>query len=495
MNTQLQQYPDEKVMMAPQWVYDLAEIDLLDALMGTVGTVGAYAAGGIPGVIAWGGFTVTVTVLRKTPVIPWAVRTYLAWRANPKVINGKFRDAVIPAWKDDATEVVVHPRHREQVAVSRQREANSREQGAVSGEQTTVREARPARKVLPGFVGFQIVVYGPTGSGKSSVIKLLIMLRPKHRIIVIDPKYKPGNWPSRSYVVGKGLNFKEIDAALDALLGELKRRIEALGEGQTDFRPLLVAVDELSILTQYVPDAGERLIQIAQLGREVQMFTILTPHSTEVEQMGFQGKGNARENFVYIGLPPINPLDEGAKHKPRVATVHLGSPRRKGNEPLGKFVVPIPRRYTGTPKFGLPAFIQQGVPGVSPAGVPERSGDSVPGSRDTLGTGTETVFAARYSDPDSEDARKLAMYLAGHGFGTRKIAKFLPFGNTAAGQLAREVLHGMEQRPPRPAPGSEAEQEMIRYLHWDCGAPLERIAKLLDGNTWENLARISRVVG
>ncbi len=468
--------------MAPPWAYRMTTFDALDLTVGVVGLLMGFAVAGVPGLFGWAVLWIGgVNVLRKTPLVPRLIDLYQSWRANRQIVEGQFREAFFPGL-NGGDKTVVQP------------QAISRKPTAVSGEQATPATAvRP--KVLPGFVGFQIVVYGPTGSGKSSVIKQLIMLRPKHRIIVIDPKYKPGNWPSRSYVVGKGLDFEEIDAALDALLGELKRRIEALGEGQTDFRPLLVAVDELSILTQYVPDAGERLIQIAQLGREVQMFTILTPHSTEVEQMGFQGKGNARENFVYIGLPPINPLDEGAKHKPRVATVHLGSPRRKGNEPLGKFVVPIPRRYTGTPKFGLPAFIQQGVPGVSPVGVPERSGDSVPGSRDTLGTGTETGFTIRYSDPDSEDARKLAMYLAGHGFGTRKIAKFLPFGNTAAGQLAREVLHGMEQRPPRPASGSEAEQEMIRYLHWDCGAPLERIAKLLDGNTWENLARISRVVG
>jgi len=485
-------------MMAPRWVYDLAEIDLIDAMMGTVGTLGAYAVGGVPGIVAWAGFTATVTVLRKTPIIPWTVRTIAEWRANPKVIEGKFRDVVIPAWREDAGEMLVHPRYRGRAPVSGAPVSSVPVKRAPVRETAseTVRPARP--KVLPGFTGFQIVVYGPTGSGKSSVIKLLIMHRQKAAIIVIDPKYKPGNWPSRSYVVGKGLNFDEIDAALDALLGEMKRRIEALGEGESRFRPMLIAVDELSILTQYVPNAGERLIQIAQLGREVKMFTILTPHSTEVEQMGFQGKGNARENFVYIGLPPINPLDEQAKHKPRIATVHLGNPRRKDNKPLGTFVIPIPRVYTGRPRFGLPAWLgqggSQGGSGVVPAGgsqvVPV--GGSARGT--TPDTGSDTGFTARYADPDSEGARKLAEYLARQGFGIRKIRTFLPFRAAEASRLAREVLGQMTQVPPRPAPGSDAEREMVRYLHRDCGAPLERIAKLLDGNTWENLARIEKIV-
>ncbi len=91
---------------------------------------------------------------------------------------------------------------------------------------------------------------------------------------------------------------------------------------------------------------------------------------------------------------------------------------------------------------------------------------------------------------DSAETHKLAHYLAHHGYGIRKLRDFLPFASSDAQALAREILREIIQMPARPVAGSDTEYEMVRYLHGDCGAPLERIAKLLDGNTWENLARI-----
>ena len=89
---------------------------------------------------------------------------------------------------------------------------------------------------------------------------------------------------------------------------------------------------------------------------------------------------------------------------------------------------------------------------------------------------------------------RLATYLANQGYGIRKIGKFLPFGNSEAQSFAREILSEMRIQPERPAADSAAEREMVRYLHGDCGAPLERIARLLDGNTWENLDRIQAYI-
>ncbi|MBU1660693.1 MAG: hypothetical protein KKD28_04395 [Chloroflexi bacterium] len=174
--------------------------------------------------------------------------------------------------------------------------------------------------------------------------------------MIFDPHYWPGSWPGWATVIGSGLNWEQIDQALDYLLEKMQSCYQERAQGKNEFPPIVIAVDEISALTDELPDAGTHLIKIAQQGRKVGMFTILTSHSTEVAQMGFAGKGNARENFIFIELPFVPAED---LYKPRVATIYQGNPRRKGNEPMGRYIVPPLREYTGRPNLNL-CWLRQG---------------------------------------------------------------------------------------------------------------------------------------
>ena len=393
-------------MMAPRWVYDLAEIDLIDAMMGTVGTLGAYAVGGVPGIVAWAGFTATVTVLRKTPIIPWTVRTIAEWRANPKVIEGKFRDVVIPAWRDDAGEMLVHPRYRGRAPVSSAPVSSAPVSSApVSG--VPVADApvakRPASPVVQASTGFSvrtwvqqyrgleklpplqgrhIILYGPTNAGKSGAIKWIFRQRQDAVLIIGDPHYQPGNWPGRAYVLGKGRNFGEIAAGVRQVVAELDRRAHHLAEGGTpDWKPILLFVDEISSAAKVTPEILNDLQMLAREGRKYGIFVLANAHGPNLSTLGFKsGEGDQRANFAFIKLPDV---PQAVQHLPRIVEVWRGgAPRDETSTYLGRFVVPAPVRYTGRPHFGLPAWLGQGVPGLSLAGVPDRLGDSVPGAGD-----------------------------------------------------------------------------------------------------------------
>jgi hypothetical protein len=471
---------DPGASVSADWLSELTEPHWMDIPGVFVGVPASFAAGGYLGMFVYTTGYIVMRVTMTTPLAKmisrWVFDSFTVRLNRRLTIQANFYKQAGPIYSPS------QPLAHQSADQSFQRPAASSivDPAAISC----------GYKVLPGFVGRQIVVYGPTGSGKSSVLKALIMHRQKDDIVVIDPKYKPGNWPSRSMVIGGGLNWEQIDEGLTTLLNELKCRVKALGQGVTDFRPLTIAVDELSILTQYVPDAGTRLIQLAQLGREVKMFTILTPHSTEVEQMGFQGKGNARENFVYIGLESVNPLDEGAMQKPRIVTVHMGNPRRKGNYPLGDFIVPYPRIYTGRPRFRL--FLS----GVSDNDQAVSQSMSQPVSADVSVSQTrvDTVqtqgFSSRYK-PGNVETMHLVEYLVQHGYGTRKIGEFLPFAVTQGREMARQAMS--ETKPgSRPPANTDAEKDLVLHLAAQFGAPAHRIARLLDGNDQVSLERISR---
>ncbi len=278
-------------------------------------------------------------------------------------------------------------------------------------------------------------------------------------------------------------------------MGTRYRQLASQPRGAVRFRPLVLVVDEMSALAMEIPDAGKRLFTLAQQGRKVDIWTILTPHSTEVEQMGAQGRGNARENFAYLEMPFVS---EEEKYKPRIVTLYYGNPRRKDNVPVGRFIVPQPKVYAGTPTLN-PTWINraQPVPNPVPMGAPEKIRHSVPEHRHTLEPGrhwpSEADFGQKFGK-DAELAGRLALYLLQQGYGVRKVSTFLPFANDDA----RTMVNTLQTRLPhvtgeRPAPGSPAEVQLVKRLH-ALGAPLRRIVVLLDGNDGENLARIETYI-
>jgi len=332
------------------------------------------------------------------------------------------------------------------------------------------------RGELPAYDGRQVVVYGPTGSGKSSVIQHIFGLRDGIKII-IDPHYKPGNWHPDTIVIGAGRKWEVVEPILDEILAEMSRRYETRTSGEDDFIPLTIAVDELSALAYHNRDAVKKLIDLTQEGRKVKVYVILTPHGSEVESMGIAGLGDARDNYVFIGLSPVKRGDE---EKQRLAEVHLGNPRRKDTERDGYFIVPAPTLFQGEARL---IDTLAGVFGVSETRVRE------------IGH-TQTQVKARFEDtyrPDTAETAQLCDYLASNGYSQRKIAEVLPFAAQRARECAARALANTEPGE-RPEPDTMEEAQLIAELAKDYGVPSNRIARLLDGNDYENLARIERIV-
>lgn len=481
----------------PRWLQRLATFDGIDTVLLFFGLPTAYAAGGVPGLFLAGLLFGGQIVVRKTPLLPHTLRA-LDWSA--RVLRGDTRllragaAQVFQFLEDEAASIPPAQLPAMEVSTAKQTASISR----------TIPGHRKARyrglERLPSLEGYQIVIYGPTRSGKSSVIKALLITRQDAELIILDPHYEPGSWPGRANVVGPGLNWAAIDRAIDYTLSEMQaryRRLAASPRGTLTFRPLVLAVDEMSALAMEIPDAGKRLFNLAQQGRKVSVWTILTPHSTEVVQMGAQGRGDARENFAYIEMPLVTKEDQ---HMPRVVTVYHGNPRRKDNAPVGRYIVPAPKEYTGSPALN-PERICGGRDQRVPEGMSGSSRHTVPGDRHTAGPSrhtqieSDTSFSNRteffklYSR-ESEHARHLAEYLLRCGYGTRKISVFLPFANTEARALVHDLQAGRSMPlGTRPAPQSPEEVALVQRLR-QIGAPLRRIAALLDGNDSENLTRI-----
>ena len=478
----------------PDWLHHLAEMDAIDTIMGMVGYPLAYAFGDIPGLLIWTGTIAGVTLLRKTPLVPATLRLVMDLFQRPKVVRGQFRDVVLPLMR--AEPIKVESTIATVVDLALAPDTDPTKVMSVKPAPYSVREfvqAYQRFEKLPALPGLHIVIFGPTGSGKSSIIKALLRHHQEAVLLIGDPHYVPGNWPARAYVVGKGRNFGEIAAAIRALVIEMNRRYRAAAEGRlnlTTIQPIYFVADELSALAENEPDAIAGLVTLAQEGRKARVFVIMTPHGQQVKTMGLEGRGDARENFAFIAAQRV---PEKFKPFPRIVSVTLGPPKSAGSEKLGYFVVPSPPMYTGTPTFGLPSCLCSGVSeGVSqgaselPAPVSGTSRQGVSAAGHTPDTGFATRFGRH-----SAATHDLIATLAKHGYGLRKIGDFLPFASAEAREMAKDVLRTIATLPERPAAGSPTEIELVRYLHLECGAPLERIANLLNGNQWENLARIS----
>jgi hypothetical protein len=488
--------PSPEVDSSPRWMHRLANFDGLDTVLLFFGFPIAYSAGGVPGLFVGGLLLGTQMILRKTPALPrtaqaldWSLR---AARGERQVLAQIFQ------FLEDETAQVGQPDLAETPPPTLPAPPPSALLAPVPsfGLRTSYKPAYRGLEKLPPLLGYQIVIYGPTKSGKSSVIKALLMARQEADLLILDPHYEPGNWPSRAVVVGPGLNWPAIDHAIDYTQIEMGTRYHQLASqprGAVRFRPLVLVVDEMSALTMEIPDAGKRLFNLAQQGRKVDIWTILTPHSTEVEQMGAQGRGNARENFAYIEMPFVS---EAEKYKPRVVTLYYGNPRRKDNVPVGRFIVPQPKVYAGTPTLN-PTWLNRAhpVPKGVPGTVPEHNRHSVPANRHTLEPGrhrpSEAEFGQKFGR-ESEFAGRLALYLLQQGYGVRKVSAFLPFANDDARVLVNTLRAQFPHLPgERPTPGSPAEIQLVQRLG-SLGAPLRRIAVLLNGNDGENLARIEK---
>ncbi|GAB4397899.1 MAG: hypothetical protein OHK0052_20600 [Anaerolineales bacterium] len=469
--------------------------DILDTLLMFTSLVTGFAIGNMPGLLGGFGLFWAVRILRQTPIIPATWRFFRNVFAGDKSTLDGIARVIFPAMQDDAP-----PQNPSRPVAADAAPAGLRATVSVPPPvaapaltRTPVSRYRGLTS-LPDFPDRQIIVYGPTGGGKSSVLRILLdywHARGAHAI-VLDPHYKPGEWQTWVTLAGKGRDFDTIAQVIQWGSSLLTARYQQRANGFDAFAPVYIVVDELSTLVEAIPNAAESLLEIAREGRKVKVFVVLTPHSAQVADLGIEGRGENRENFIFIKLPQVT---EAEKHLPRIVDVFYGNPhRRGGNEPAGRYIIPAPKPVTGEPNFNVQAFMQGvggGVPGTVPGTGPGTVPGGVPNTFPAGNTFRNTLrFESRFSR-NADDTRDLVCDLLGNGFGNRRIAEFLPFRLEDARALVEEIRATLTDLPEAPpAAGTTEELALVRYLANECRAPLERIAALLHGNTHDNLNRI-----
>ena len=350
-------------------------------------------------------------------------------------------------------------------------------------------------KVIPAFTGRQMVVYGPTGTGKTTLLQQVLSQR-QGIVVIIDPHYAAGKgkWHSGWIIIGAGRRFDEIDATLKILVAVMEHRYQQAAQGLDQFTPLHIAVDELSAFASNIPDGAKNLISLIQEGRKIGIFVILTPHSPEVRQMGFEGRGGARDNLVFVRMPVIRP---GEETKQRVVTVYYGNPMT--TEPDGQYIVPPPAVYQGEPRLMSAAELATKL-GVSQDDRPvsETVSRVVSSPVSQIGHQPDTTgqpvlaFKQRYAK-GKDAALELATYLVLHGYGIKKISELLPYRADDARATAAEAMSATIQGQ-RSARNSQDEARMVWELYKDWGVPVNRLARLLDGADHENVSRVQSIV-
>lgn len=148
-----------------------------------------------------------------------------------------------------------------------------------------------------------IIIAGNSGVGKTSVAAYLLGLftqRQPKPLLVLDPHYNK-IWKQLGLrSIGK---IADIERLLKKLVQELDQRYELMGEGQEDFAPLIVVLDELGKCQKRFQDPKfieEAIARLGSEGRKVNMLFIVICHSHNVEDMGISKK--LRNNYVLILL-------------------------------------------------------------------------------------------------------------------------------------------------------------------------------------------------
>lgn len=157
-----------------------------------------------------------------------------------------------------------------------------------------------------------VALVGATGAGKSNALRLLLpqLLAVGARVSLCDPHYTAqdadsgDDWrPIAARLAGApAVAARDIDAEIDRLCTELHQRLAIRRDGGTVGAPWFLAVDELPVIADTVPDAMPRLTSLLREGRKVGLYVLGASQSMLVKALG--GDSSARDAYrtcIYSG--------------------------------------------------------------------------------------------------------------------------------------------------------------------------------------------------
>ncbi len=146
-----------------------------------------------------------------------------------------------------------------------------------------------------------MLLLGETGSGKSTLVKYLVS-HSSAPAIVLDPHAAPDDWQGMT-VIGAGRKYKNIGDEVDRLVLLMDARYEARAEGQKNFVPLLVIIDEFPAIAAALGKSfTDAIMLLVREARKISIKLIILSIGSEVKSLGIEGQGSIRECFAMISL-------------------------------------------------------------------------------------------------------------------------------------------------------------------------------------------------
>ena len=152
-----------------------------------------------------------------------------------------------------------------------------------------------------------VLVAGPKGSGKTTILRTILTTRTNEEMIAIDPHASPGKWPCK--VIGAGLNWGAIGRGLEKMRIDMGYRFRQLARGEIKEgqfpRRSYVGDEFLSIAGELDgkegrENAGKALISRLTQGRKVGECVLIASQNDTVEALGIKGNADLKGCFDYI---------------------------------------------------------------------------------------------------------------------------------------------------------------------------------------------------
>jgi len=146
-----------------------------------------------------------------------------------------------------------------------------------------------------------VLVLGETGAGKSTLVKFLVS-HAAAASIVLDSHAAPDDWQGMT-VIGMGRNYRAIGEAVSQLVGFMDSRYQARSQGQKQFEPLLVLVDEFPAAAANLGKSfTDNIMLLVREARKVSIRLIILSQGSEVKTLGIEGQGSIRECFAIVSI-------------------------------------------------------------------------------------------------------------------------------------------------------------------------------------------------
>lgn len=145
-----------------------------------------------------------------------------------------------------------------------------------------------------------VAAAGASGSGKTTLILAALHDRPGRFLIVTPKSRRADPWGGLPVVRlrREDMSFEPIGAAVEAVYQEMLRRNAVDADVDDDWLTLII--DEFSTVIGKLPDLKERVLDMVTLGRSSRIRLILLATETNVKAWGWEGRGEARHNVVFV---------------------------------------------------------------------------------------------------------------------------------------------------------------------------------------------------